>query len=345
MRRILLVVCLVVPVLAAACGRDDNGFTPREFTPGEVTDEIRAFRNSAEALLRRDEHEAPELGLQYIKIAVRLEGGGEHRPRLSLTEAEAQAAKVYAKAKAGEDFDRLTLHYSYEGPRTGQRPGAYVVMLESGRHDRGPTVMSRSNFPTAVGDAAWRLEPGEIGAVERHPRHAESGYFIVRRLTDEDLLRDDPTNFPAPNDDVQAMRDAANELLSRLELDERRVTVQHILISRFVTGTGGPDYVRERWNEAESEIKAAEVFKEALETDDFDALVLRETYDSISVDQPGVYAMTRMAADREEHETVRDAMVEHFWKAAWRLEVGEVGVVLYDRRNSPFGYHIMRRID
>jgi hypothetical protein len=255
-----------------------------------------------------------------------------------LPEAEARAAEVYRLAREGADFDDLILRHSYEGLQTGRRPGTALYILEGDAAARGPSVMARGDLPKAVGDAAWRLEPGEIGVVERHQRDANEGYYILRRLTDAELERDDPAAFDTQDPAVQAMRESARELLARPEHEAERVTVQHILIARFSRGNA---VTRDFLNEAEAETAAARVFAAALEADDFAALVEAETYDSLD----GVYRLVHEDAEPQLGEHRRGNMVKHFWQAAWRLQPGETGVILYHRAHSPYGYHIMRRID
>ena len=41
----------------------------------------------------------------------------------------------------------------------------------------------------------------------------------------------------------------------------------------------------------------------------------------------------------------RDTYAQNFTKIAYRLAVGEVGVAAYHRSKSPFGWHVIKRIE
>ncbi len=136
-------------------------------------------------------------------------------------------------------------------------------------------------------------------------------------------LRATPSASPA--DSVAAMRAAAEELARRPELDVGRIEVQHLLVSF----AGAPRVEATRTKE-EAEALAAELFARAKGGEDFGALVQQSTDDSY----PGIYPMTRRQ---------RKAMAPAFGDTGWRLEVGEIGIALYDSMRSPFGWHLIKR--
>lgn len=126
--------------------------------------------------------------------------------------------------------------------------------------------------------------------------------------------------------EVEALRASAAELARRPEHAARSVEVQHLLIS--FAGTPRTRATRSR---AEAEELAAELWRRALDGEDFDRLVEEYTDDR----HPGRYSMTPSSRA----ETVRG-----FGDVAWRLVVEEIGVSAYDPASSPFGWHLIKRL-
>jgi hypothetical protein len=157
-------------------------------------------------------------------------------------------------------------------------------------------------------------------------------------------------NAPEPSPEARELRKLAAEILARPEIDVDEVSVQHCLIG--VRSDGGLGN-RPRLSQFEAEQKAAVLLKQARNGADFRLLVLENTYDHISdTDNPGVYGLVRSNLPRSERAPVdsatgryyRDDMVTAFWKVAWRLKVGEIGVTEKSEADSPFGYHIIKRL-
>lgn len=118
-----------------------------------------------------------------------------------------------------------------------------------------------------------------------------------------------------------------------------RVTVQHILIG-FTGSIPGKNITRSR---DEAQQLAEEVLKRAQDGEAFDALVRENTDDSA----PGIYKMANRGVppDPKQKLFARDAMVAAFGDIGFPLEVGEIGMAAYDPRKSPFGWHIIKRIE
>lgn len=152
---------------------------------------------------------------------------------------------------------------------------------------------------------------------------------------------------------ARELRRRATELLARDELDLAEVTVQHCLIA---VRNSGPFGDKPSLSHLEAEEKAANLFTKALSGADFRLLVLENTYDHIqSETEPGVYIMRRPAdpaipptqrprLDPERPMYYRDEMTLWFWMAAWRLQVGEIGVIEKSGEYSPYGFHIIKRL-
>lgn len=121
------------------------------------------------------------------------------------------------------------------------------------------------------------------------------------------------------------------------------ITVQHCLIG-FEGSVPGKVIVR---SESEAEQLAQELFAKAQAGEDFAAIVASHTDDS----PPGIYKMANTGFPGDmtsnvasNHVFARDAMVPAFGNTGFPLEVGQVGLAVYDRTDSPFGWHIIKRI-
>lgn len=311
-------------LISACSGNGSNtGFTPAPTSP-----EIRKLRELAVELLSRADAGEQQVEVQQIHIGVNMDSSLPSRTTLTMAQAEQRAAEVLAKALAGEDFDKLVYQHSWQGPRLGVRPGAFLILRES-TAQTGPSVLVDDAMSPNLRNAAWRLKPGEISAVEYHRTDCEEGYFILRRLTDAEMKADNPANLPPANEQVTAMRKAAADLAARPEVAATRMKVQHILVGRY---SPGPTDALKPLNAADAEARAAELFAKVITGADFGALVKEASYDG----GPGTYDMTM--DDREN-------MVKGFWQGAWRLQPNEIGIVPYNRYTSPFGYHIIKRLE
>jgi hypothetical protein len=117
------------------------------------------------------------------------------------------------------------------------------------------------------------------------------------------------------------------------------IVVQHILIG-FEGSVPGKQITR---TQGEAGTLATQLFERAEGGEDFDALVKEFTDDS----HPGIYKManTGVEANMQERLFPRDGMVPAFGDVGFPLEVGEVGMAAYDPQASPFGWHIIKRIE
>ena len=121
--------------------------------------------------------------------------------------------------------------------------------------------------------------------------------------------------------------------------EPERVTVQHILIA-FKGSLPDPKVTRSR---EEAEKLALQVFERAKAGQDFAAMVKMYTNDSY----PGIYKMTNrdVTPDRSKQEYSRTGMVRAFGDVGFSLEVGGVGLAVYDSATSKYGWHIIRRLE
>ena len=75
---------------------------------------------------------------------------------------------------------------------------------------------------------------------------------------------------------------------------------------------------------------------------DFDSLVKEQTDDS----HPGIYGMTMSGGgDQSQKIYARSGMVPAFGNVGWKLAVGEVGVAPFSSGESPYGWHIIKRLE
>lgn len=134
----------------------------------------------------------------------------------------------------------------------------------------------------------------------------------------------------ACKDPVERMRADAVALAARPEHPAEKVKVTHILISY----KGAPRMEQKKLTRSlsEAEKRAAEVYGRARAGEDFPALVKEFSDDS----PEGTYDMTQQS---------RSGMVPAFGNVAWRLQVGEIGVAPNHSKDSPFGWHIIKRTE
>lgn len=120
------------------------------------------------------------------------------------------------------------------------------------------------------------------------------------------------------------------------------ITVQHCLIAF----QGSIDTARR--TQAEAEALALELFEKAKNGEDFEQMVVQHTDDS----PPGIYKMANHGFAGDQSSSIqsqwifaRGEMVAAFGDTGFPLKVGEIGLAPYDPQTSPFGWHIVKRID
>jgi len=116
-----------------------------------------------------------------------------------------------------------------------------------------------------------------------------------------------------------------------------RIVVQHILIA-FAGKVPGKTVAR---SEAEAKTLAYQILERAKAGEDFDELVRANTDDAF----PGRYGMAnRGVTPSGGNEYARDGMVPAFGNVGFKLAVGEIGIADYDPATSPYGWHIIKRV-
>lgn len=117
--------------------------------------------------------------------------------------------------------------------------------------------------------------------------------------------------------------------------EPERVTIQHILISFAGAGTKA-SRTRE-----EAATLADETLQRARQGEDFDALVSSLTDDSA----PGIYSLANTnVTPQAANEYPRGRMVPAFGDVGFALAIDEIGMAPHDPARSPYGWHIIKRL-
>ncbi len=115
------------------------------------------------------------------------------------------------------------------------------------------------------------------------------------------------------------------------------VVVQHMLIG-FKRTLPKKGVTRTK---KEAMALADDLLRRAKEGEDFDELVREYTDDR----HPGVYTLTNRKAPVRGGTYKRDDMVPAFGDVAFSLEPGQIGMAKYSAAGSPYGWHIIKRLE
>jgi parvulin-like peptidyl-prolyl isomerase len=118
------------------------------------------------------------------------------------------------------------------------------------------------------------------------------------------------------------------------KVEPQRIELAHILISFAGTKTSA------RRSKAEAEKLAGDVLARVRKGEDFDKL-MKDYSDDPGV---GVYRLTNRGVRSEAGEYPRTDMVPAFGNVGFQLDVGQVGMSTFDAKDSPYGWHIIKRL-
>jgi hypothetical protein len=123
------------------------------------------------------------------------------------------------------------------------------------------------------------------------------------------------------------------------EKEPDHIRVQHILIG-FKGSVPGKNITR---TVDEAKTLAYSLVDSAKSGVNYDDLVARHTDDSA----PGIYGLSNkgVAPAGPPREYGREQMVPAFGNVGFKLKVGEIGVADYDPSTSPYGYHVIKRVE
>ena len=148
------------------------------------------------------------------------------------------------------------------------------------------------------------------------------------------------TNTPAPAPKAAPASEAANPAPSptaAAAAPAEHIKLQHILIS-FAGKIPGKNITR---SQEEARALANQVLERAKKGEDFDELVRTYTDDRA----PGIYSLSNSGVSPAQGEFSRDRMVPAFGNVGFSLAPGEIGMAEYDPRTSPYGWHIIKRLE
>lgn len=116
------------------------------------------------------------------------------------------------------------------------------------------------------------------------------------------------------------------------------IKVQHILIG-YTGSVPGKNITRTK---DQAKTLAYQILDRAKKGESFDALVREYTDDQF----PGIYAMTnRGVTPSRPDQYERGKMVPAFGNVGFKLAVGDVGIADYDPAASPYGWHVIKRVE
>jgi hypothetical protein len=143
-----------------------------------------------------------------------------------------------------------------------------------------------------------------------------------------------PETKPKPEPKAAGSESGAGARPKREGPEPDHVMVAHVLISFQGTKT------KATRSQYEAEKLAGDILAKARKGDDFNKL-MRDYSDDPG---EGVYGMANFKINPVAPEVERDGMVRAFGDVGFSLEVGEIGMAVYDPKKSPFGWHIIKRI-
>ena len=107
-------------------------------------------------------------------VLIAFQGTGTKATR-SRAAAEKLAGEVLAKARKGDDFNKLIRDFSDDS-------GEGVYGLANHRVSPVDPEYERRKMVPAFGDVGFDLEPGEVGMASYDPRKSPYGWHIIKRL-------------------------------------------------------------------------------------------------------------------------------------------------------------------
>jgi PPIC-type PPIASE domain len=262
----------------------------------------------------QDDHITVQHILIGFKDAVGFQGNppGKAAGR-SQDDAKKLAYDLLAQAKGGADFDKLMKDNSDD---TG--PGIYSL-ANVGVQPTSDQEYPRQQMVPAFGDVGFTLKVGEIAIADYDPAKSPYGYHIIKRIPNPP-----PPTKPAGQPD--------------------HVTLQHILIGfkDAVGFQGNPPGKAATRSQEDAKKLAHDLLAQAQGGADFDKLMKDNSDDT----GPGIYTLanTTIEPNQASGEYKRSQMIPAFGDVGFTLKVGEIGIADYDPQNSPFGYHIIKRL-
>lgn len=122
----------------------------------------------------------------------------------------------------------------------------------------------------------------------------------------------------------------------RPDVTPAHIEVQHILIG-FAGSIPGKGITR---TQAEARTLAYEILARARQGENYDQLVREYTDDQA----PGIYRMANTGVTAGEGEFQREGMVPAFGNVGFAISPGNIDIADYDASASPYGWHLIKRL-
>jgi hypothetical protein len=167
MKRTLALALLLAPAWGCGGGAEPKS-QPKQEPKAEAKPEMKPEPKPA-ANRPEPEH------ITVAHVLISFAGAGTEAKR-SKAEAEKLANDVLARAKKGEDFDKLMKDLSDD---TG---GGVYMMSNLGVRPTNPDEYPRNKMVPAFGDVGFKLDVGGIGMSGFDPRTSPYGWHIIKRL-------------------------------------------------------------------------------------------------------------------------------------------------------------------
>ncbi len=146
-----------------------------------------------------------------------------------------------------------------------------------------------------------------------------------------------PASTPAPANSSPGAAAASTPVPAPPAPVAEHIKLQHILIS-FAGKVPGKNITR---TQDEARALAHQILSRAKKGEDFDSLVRTYTDDRA----PGIYGLANSGVTPGEGESSRDRMVPAFGEVGFSLAPGEIGIAEYDPVKSPYGWHVIKRLE
>ena len=169
--------------------------------------------------------------------------------------------------------------------------------------------------------------------------HAAMAALILAGCGSAAETRDaNPEPKPAarPEGKAEPKGDAKPELMPARLADPE---AEHILVAHVLVSFAGTRTKATRSKEAAEKL-AYEVLARARKGEDFNKLI-RDLSDD---EGEGVYGLANHRVSPVGNEFERRRMVAAFGDVGFRLEVGSIGMSVFDPQKSPYGWHIIKRL-
>ena len=159
----------VLIILGLGCG---GGAEPAPETKPKAESKPAGSEGGLVAKPKREGPEPDHVLVAHVLISFQ---GAKTKATRSQYEAEKLAADVLAKARKGDDFNKLMRDYSDD-------PGEGVYGMANFKINPVTPEVERDGMVRSFGDVGFSLEVGEIGMATYDAKKSPFGWHIIKRL-------------------------------------------------------------------------------------------------------------------------------------------------------------------